>query len=831
MDTESWLSAGTISNDLFAKEFLLLQMVLTQLPRLKKWLIRFGLLILSCLIIFWTGAHLFVPGLIKKSASEFGAKIGYEIAYQDLSISPLRLKLELDGFQLSKIGSAKLLEFKKLIITVKWTKLVLGELGFDEILLVEPKVLVEKKLPKGAHSGMWNWQELIAAIEKSIPPADPAESKKAFKISIDELQVSSASFNLLDDSTKLKEELSPFTMKLLDVANYDKQGVVTGVRGQYDFNLGALQVLVPGINKTITYQRVAISGGLDNPLPGKLGAQLNVKLDDGAIRSHWDFNTDSKSVEGKLDLENLATAPLIALLPANKELIGKSGALNSALTVKFGQEADIVAGDLHISDLAILEKDQKHPLMLWKMADIRQFEYKSLKSKRATSNGLSIDELIVDSPTLQFEINEEGFSNFRRLFSKPSAEQKTGQADAPKPKEATTFNLDIRSTNLKNGEVFFSDLAMRPNFKVDVKKFNATLLGVSNTPGRFATVAMDGVVAGSGSMRAKGQASFDDPRRNHDILMTFRNLPLSAFNPAVMTFAGYQIASGRLNLNLNYKAKDGELNGSNQIIIKKVVLGDEVPDFTGKKLPLGLAIALLEDSDDTIDVTVKIAGNVDSPEFSASGLVWQAISNVLTNIATAPFRALAALIGVGGEEGINAVPGEAVFLAVDQDRLEKFGEYLIKRPNSSLEIIGTYDPVQDRKELARAKADSAILKDSGFKLIPGEPIPVPSLSDPRVQSGLKSAYAQYIGRIKLGQRLLTLPDGEQRNEQLRNELIAGIEITDAELKELAKSRAKAAYGFMIKSDSSLKDRIQLGKVKTVEAGKEGIPLDVEIRIK
>ena len=806
-------------------------MVLTQLPRLKKWLIRFGILILSCVIIFWAGAHLFVPGLIKKSASEFGAKIGYEIAYQDLSISPLRLKLELDGFRLAKSGSAKLLEFKKLIITVKWTKLVVGELGFDEILLVEPKVLVEKKLPKGAHSGMWNWQELIAAIEKSIPPADPAESKKAFKISIDELQVSSASFNLLDDSTKLKEELSPFTMKLLDVANYDKQGVVTGVRGQYDFNLGALQVLVPGINKTITYQRVAISGGLDNPLPGKLGAQLNVKLDDGAIRSHWDFNTDSKSVEGKLDLENLATAPLIALLPANKELIGKSGALNSALTVKFGQEADIVAGDLHISDLAILEKDQKHPLMLWKMADIRQFEYKSLKSKRATSNGLSIDELIVDSPTLQFEINEEGFSNFRRLFSKPSAEQKTGQADAPKPKEATTFNLDIRSTNLKNGEVFFSDLAMRPNFKVDVKKFNATLLGVSNTPGRFATVAMDGVVAGSGSMRAKGQASFDDPRRNHDILMTFRNLPLSAFNPAVMTFAGYQIASGRLNLNLNYKAKDGELNGSNQIIIKKVVLGDEVPDFTGKKLPLGLAIALLEDSDDTIDVTVKIAGNVDSPEFSASGLVWQAISNVLTNIATAPFRALAALIGVGGEEGINAVPGEAVFLAVDQDRLEKFGEYLIKRPNSSLEILGTYDPVQDRKELARAKADSAILKDSGFKLIPGEPIPVPSLSDPRVQSGLKSAYAQYIGRIKLGQRLLTLPDGEQRNEQLRNELIAGIEITDAELKELAKSRAKAAYGFMIKSDSSLKDRIQLGDVKTVEAGKEGIPLDVEVRIK
>lgn len=778
---------------------------------------------------------MFLPGQIKKSLSEYGNKIGYDISYKDLSLSPLRLRVELDGLHLAKEGSSKLLEFKKLAITLKWTKLVLGELGFDEVLLEEPKILVEKRVTKGVHGGAWNWQEFISAVEKAVPPSDPKESNKPLKISIDEFIVNSASLSLIDDSTKLKEELSPFTMKLLDVANYDKNGLVSGVRGQYDFNLGALQVLIPGINKTIAYQHVAITGGLDNPQPGKLGVQLDIKLDDGGIRSHWDFNTDSKSVDGKVDIQNLAIAPIIPLLPANKELVGKGGAINAELAVKFGGTADSVSGDIHIADLSILEKGQKYPLVVWKMADIRQFEYKSLKSKQAINNSLAIDELIVDSPTLQFEINEEGFSNFRRLFSKPTIDSKdqskSDAVAATRPDISSVFNLDIRSINLKGGEVFFTDLAMRPNFKVDVKKFNATLLGVSNAPGRFASVAMDGVVAGSGSMRAKGQASFDDPRRNHDILMTFRNLPLTAFNPAVMTFAGYQITGGRLNLNLNYKAKDGELNGSNQIIIKKVVLGDEVPEFTGKKLPLGLAIALLEDADDTIDVTVKIAGNVDSPEFSASGLVWQAISNVLTNVATAPFRALASILGMGGDEGVNAVPGEAVFLIADQDRLEKFGEYLVKRPNSSLEVIGTYDPVQDKKALARAKADAAILKDAGFKLTLGEPVPSPSLSDPRVQSGLKAAYAQYIGRIKLGQRLLTLPDGEQRNEQLHDELIAGIEITDGELKDLAKNRAKLAYEYMVKANSNLSDRIQIGEIKAVEAGKEGIPLDVEIRIK
>lgn len=792
---------------------------------------------ISGVVIFWVGVHLFLPSFIKTSAADFGAKMGYNLSYQDLSLSPLRLKIELDGLALARAGGSQMLELKKLVISLQWAKLVRGELGFDEVFLGQPTILVERKLSKDGKSSVWNWQEFIASVEKVLPASDSADSSKPLKISVEALTVSSASLSLVDEPGKFKEELKPFTMKLLKVANYDSNGVVAGARGQYDLNLGALQLSIPGMNKTISYQRVAMTGGLDNAQPSTLGAQLNLKLDDGQIISHWDFNTDSNSVDGKLEIKDLSLAPLIGLLPANKELSGRSGLLNAELHVKIADEAKVVSGNIQVSDLAILEKGQKIPLVLWKAADIRQLEYKMLKSKQTSSNSLVIDELLVDGSVLQFEINEEGFSNFRRLFSKPtstaSTESQSDNASAADTKVGSdsAFHLDVRSINLKNGEVLYTDLAMRPNFKVDIKKFNATLLGVSNTPGRFATVAMDGVVAGSGSMRAKGQVSFDDPRRNHDILMSFRNLPLTTFNPAVMTFAGYQITSGRLNLNLNYRAKDGELNGSNQIIIKKVVLGDEVSDFKGKKLPLGLAIALLEDSDDTIDVTVNIAGKVDSPEFSASGLVWQAISNVLTNIATAPFRALAALMGMGGTEGIYAVLGEPVFLIADQDRLEKFGEYLVKRPNSSLVINGTYDPVQDKKALARAKADTAILKEAGFKLTPGDPIPAPSLSDPRIQSGLKSAYAQYIGRIQLGQRLLMLPDGEKRNEQLHDELIAGIEVTEDELKELAMNRAKSAYGYMVKADPSLKDHIQLGEVKKVEAGKEGVPLDVEIRIK
>jgi hypothetical protein len=246
---------------------------------------------------------------------------------------------------------------------------------------------------------------------------------------------------------------------------------------------------------------------------------------------------------------------------------------------------------------------------------------------------------------------------------------------------------------------------------------------------------------------------------------------------------------------------------------------------------LGLAIALLEDADDTIDVTINIAGNVDSPEFSAGGLVWQAISNVLTNVATAPFRALGALLGMGGNDGVNAVLGEEVFLPPDQDRLEKFGEFLAKRPNATIELSGTYDPSLDKEALARATADLAILTAAGVNLSPNEALPTPDFSDARVQSGLKSAYAQYVGRLKLGQRLITLPDGRERNEQLHAELIASIPVTEGDLKSLANGRSKLALELMIKNNPNLVGRIALGEVKTVNSGKDGVPLEVEVRIK
>ena len=106
-----------------------------------------------------------------------------------------------------------------------------------------------------------------------------------------------------------------------------------------------------------------------------------------------------------------------------------------------------------------------------------------------------------------------------------------------------------------------------------------------------------------------------------------------------MKFAGYKIAEGKISLDLQYKVRDGQLEGANQIVIDKLTLGERVDSPDALKLPLELAIAILKDSDGRIDLGLPVSGNIDDPQFSYGALIWKAIGNLLTKIVTAPFRA------------------------------------------------------------------------------------------------------------------------------------------------------------------------------------------------
>jgi hypothetical protein len=802
----------------------------------QKLIIRIGAIVIALILAFWLGLAVFLPGLVKKAVHNYGQSIGHHISYESIEVSPWILRVDIHGLKLSKSPEDKnpLLNIKHLIVNAELIHLLIARVHLSEVKIDGAQIYLHRVLKKKAVA-QWNAFELIHAIQAlKKPDAKPS----TLKIEIDQFSLQNSQIAIKDSIKKTDYVFKDVQFQAKEFANYAPTGA-RGVQSDYLLNLKNVDLAIPGSANRLKLSSLGVGGHFEMVSQEKIDLNINLSIEDSVLMSKLSYDLKKSDLDGSVSFKDLPLAPFVTLLPANEKLLTKKGSVSAELKLKTNSRGWAILGDLDFAELAIYESKEKAPLLSWKKAYFSKFELDFLEKEKKR---FSIQELVLTQPSARFSIGKDKFSNFRRLFMKnqaetspvPATSSSLGSAKTsappvvPKPSGKPAFEVDIKAIKVNQGRMYFSDASIRSGFRTNINNLNGSLLGVSNVPGQYATIALDGAVDKSGSLRARGQASFEDPRRNSDVSLSFKNLPLHSINPYAMTFAGYQIDDGRIDVDLRYTAKDGQLLGKNRFVIRKIKLGEEVPDFKGVRLPISLAIAVLEDSDGMIDVNIPIKGNVDSPEFSVGHLFWQALRNVLSSIVTAPFRALASLMGEEGFDGIYTATGESVITPPEQEKLEKVAKLLEKKVNAVVEFYGTYDPQIDRQELARVNADRAILLAAGFKLKDTEPLPNPSLSDPRIQSGLKSAYGSQVGRIKLAQQLFKLPNTPARWETLRKELIEAQNINEARLIALANARANNARDAFLKNSPDMKDRVRVGKAQEVKAEDAGIPMGISL---
>ena len=809
-------------------------------------------MLLMMALLFWGLVKLVVPGLIQDQARQLGTQIGYEIEVGEIELTPFDLRLQLHDLRIAPLKGEALLTLKQFDVDARFLPLLSGDISLERVALDTPAVLLSRPAAGGRQAAAWNWQRFVDDVSKATAAPPEAEAKPStMKISIDALEVDGARLAVRDAQKKASYDLGPFSLHLTDLRNEDTAGHMGGssLQSKYTVNLGRVSVPLPKVagvpDRALSFAKVVASGAMSSDADADLRAALDLKLDDGELQSTWQVGGASEkgALTGKVVINNLAVKPWLNLAPSYERLDSPSGVMNGTVDLKQDANALTVDGDVTIDKLDIRVAGAKEPLLAWVSTAVNRLHV-VLPRAESKPGLLTINEIAVDQPKIRFILNAERQSNFRALFSKPepavaakpeaSAVPAADVASTPNPVAKPTapeqpgFRYEIRNVRLKNGNMFFADESIKPVFRVDVTDLNGSVQGISNEPNRYASLVLNGRAAKTGSLRARGQLAFADPRQNNDVSLIFRNIPLNATNPYTMTFAGYPIDDGRIDVDLRYVTKNGELQGKNRFVIKKIKLGEPVPDYQGTRLPLGLAIALLEDSDGMIDVNIPVQGNVNAPEFSVGHLVWQAVKTLLSNVVTAPFRVLGALLGIENMDAIAFVPGESALPPEGDEQLAKIADYLAKHPKAKLVIHGTYDLSVDATELARAMADKAILEASGIKVVAGEPLPLPNLTDPKVKAGLKTAYGAQVGQIKLGQRLLTLPDNADRDNQLRQELIQSYKVTDGQLKQLADKRAEAMKARLVGVDAKLSERVSIGDTETVSSDGAGIPIKVEI---
>lgn len=455
-------------------------------------------------------------------------------------------------------------------------------------------------------------------------------------------------------------------------------------------------------------------------------------------------------------LNDLAIKPAQPYLSGFARLKIADGRLSTQGHASYGPQGVAFVGGFAVRDLRLDEADTGDLFMAWKFLGGAAVDLSPSK--------LNIDELVLDGLDGKLIINKDKSLSFKRILTHPAP------ALQPAQPASSGFIVNIDRLRFDRGEMDFADYSLSLPFGTRILDLNGVISGLSNRRGALGQIELDGQVDDYGLARAVGQVNLRDPADFMDLKVIFRNIEMSRLTPYTATFAGRRINSGKLSLDLEYKIKQRKLEGENKIVMDQLTLGDRVESPQARDLPLDLAVSILQDADGRIDLGLPMSGSLDDPKFSFGELVWKAFSNVISRIASAPFRALGALFGSSEKfESIAFDFGSAHLTPPEHEKLVHLAEALAKRPALYLSVHGVYADA-DRKALQDIELRLAVAHASGQHVEEGEdPGPI-ATHQPKVRAALEKMFAERFGNGELA----ALKEGFRRaNPGKLEESVAG----------------------------------------------------------
>jgi hypothetical protein len=428
---------------------------------------------------------------------------------------------------------------------------------------------------------------------------------------------------------------------------------------------------------------------------------------------------------------------------------------------------------------------------------------------------------------------------------------------------AASPKISIGSIVISNAAFNFTDLSMTPNVNLAVQQAGGTIDNISSEQLQHADINFHALVDNVGPVEITGHINPFSGTQTNEIKISVKDVDLTPTSPYAGEFAGYRIARGKLNLDLEYQIIGKKLSSKNVITLDQFTFGEKVDSTNATHLPVRLAVAIMKDRNGQIVLDVPIEGSLDDPQLRIGKVVERAIVNILEKVATSPFSLLGAVFGGGGDELSyqDFTPGSSELSTNNVAKLDSLVKGLYARPALQLEISGSIDPASDRDGLQRValekqirtrqwqslgKSDRATTTPDQVVLTPGQRTSwVHKLFNEAEAGGkitpeliaantnLTAAVAQIISRkldSKKGATLLMHTAGAAKTsgpaavstqsklappaDPMEVLLLATFPISDSDLETLASDRAKAVRAYILQTGKVEDTRLFLTENQT-----------------
>jgi hypothetical protein len=382
------------------------------------------------------------------------------------------------------------------------------------------------------------------------------------------------------------------------------------------------------------------------------------------------------------------------------------------------------SGELSVDRFGLVDGVANDELAGWMQLVAKGVEVKS------EPMSLMAAEVTWTEPKAHVIINADRSIN---LLSVLKAKEDVAAAQpAPPPNESGSSSpapvVSVGNVTINNGAFTFRDRSVQPEVSAAINQFGGTIRGLSSQDLARADVDLKASVNGSGPLTITGKLDPLGEQMAVDLKIDFKDVELTPFSPYSGRFAGYELARGKLFLDVNAKVENQKVDMTNVLTLSQFTFGPPTNSPEATKLPVRLAVALLKDTEGKIVIDMPVQGSLGDPQFRIGKVVGSVIVNLLTKAAVSPFSLLGAMFGGGGEElsYLDFAAGEADLAAEELQKLTTLTKALQARPALNLEIGASFDPVTDAQTIKQRRLGQMIrsrLWDERRALDPSVPPP------------------------------------------------------------------------------------------------------------
>jgi len=619
------------------------------------------------------------------------------------------------------------------------TEVIAKNIGFDILKMALNTTSIDVNKPKFTSelsgNGLSTINELGLGEEKPV--------KTAKKVSKDEKKMQRKA------ASKSKDSEFKFDIKNINVNNADiaLTHLFEGEKIAHKFDNLFIKV-------------ANLSSDFSSPFDTKVDMKSSQKLN---------LNIDSKikieplDVNAKIKLNDTNLPKYFAYAKPFLEADLASGEMSADAELHYAKDAKANA-KISIKNIVLNDKNRE-----------KLFAFKSLNIDKISffKNDLELSGVSLNSPFIKAHLSKEREFNLSKIVkedkNKAQSEQKPESKKVASKKD-DELNFSIKNFSLNNGEVDFSDASLFMPFATRISKLNGKLTDIDKK--RPSSGEFQGVVGKNGFSKITAKLFPFDIKQNTEIKLDFKDIDLINVTPYSGQFVGYKIEKGKLNLNLKYSIIDSKLDGSNLINFDSLTLGEKVDSKDAVNLPLSLAISILSDENNQINIDLPVEGNLNDPDFKYGGVVWAAVKKLFADITLAPFRFLGNALGLGSKDlsSIDFLAGSSELISSEAAKIDDFIKITSEKPKMRLSITPTYSDI-----------DVLYFKDKRL--------------EQKINQLIASSGKDYVWALNS-----LAPNAKDRSDKaLREEALKAIGVDKEKLIELANERANAIKEALIKA--------------------------------